>query len=157
MPAKKGQEWPTMSGAVAPAAAKKKSNKINKICVESPAASAPGAPAAGGACDAVPPAQNRSGGCRVADPHDEMPIGKKGPSTFEELLERELARDGASAAAPAAKGAAKATFLRRGVGPARARPRLPRPAAVRRPCFATDIPRDRLRRERRCSEVPGRR
>ena len=146
-----------MSGAVAPAAAKKKSNKINKICVESPAASAPGAPAAGGACDAVPPAQNRSGGCRVADPHDEMPIGKKGPSTFEELLERELARDGASAAAPAAKGAAKATFLRRGVGPARARPRLPRPAAVRRPCFATDIPRDRLRRERRCSEVPGRR
>ena len=55
------------------------------------------------------------------------------------------------------QGAAKATFLRRGVGPARARPRLPRPAAVRRPCFATDIPRDRLRRERRCSEVPGRR
>ena len=76
-----------MSGAEAPAAAKKKSNKINKICVESPAASAPGAPAAGGACDAVPPAQNRSGGGRVADPHDEMPIGKKGPSTFEELLD----------------------------------------------------------------------
>ena len=50
LPAKKGQEWPTMSGAVAPAAAKKKSNKINKICVESPAASASGAPAAGGAC-----------------------------------------------------------------------------------------------------------
>lgn len=50
------------------------------------------------------------------DPHDEVPIGKKGPSTFEELLERELARDQTNlpAQVQAAKSASRSSFLKRG-------------------------------------------
>jgi hypothetical protein len=61
----------------------------------------------------------------ASDPHDEVPIGKKGPSTFEELLERELAKDQASrlaaVTAPSqgdlqpSRSVSKSSFLRRGV------------------------------------------
>eukprot|EP00960_Hanusia_phi_P076991 768635-Hanusia_phi.AAC.12 len=50
------------------------------------------------------------------NPADEIPIMKCGPSSFEELLERELAKDASSkdAVKPAPNSGARTSFLKRG-------------------------------------------
>ena len=111
-----------MSTAVAAAPVDQKRKKANKISQQPP----PPQPSAGPGGPDGPPVTSVEhslsssmgtgawSGHVAQDPHDEVPIVKKGPSTFDELLERELARDQASQAAQPSKSSSRATFLKRG-------------------------------------------
>jgi hypothetical protein len=58
----------------------------------------------------------------VSNGFDEVPINKRGPSSFEELLERELAKDAMQQGGSASlRQAQKGEFLKRGPSPSHAR------------------------------------
>jgi len=112
-----------MAAVAAPLAAplkRKKTNKISQLA-QQPAAPGPHDHAERDEPAGVLGAEQSSNSVGLAawlppaDPHDEVPIGKKGPSTFGELLERELARDQSNLPpAQNVKGASRSTFLKRG-------------------------------------------
>ena len=103
--------------APAPLAKRKKANKISQPVQLDVT---PDLPERDDCVTASTPALARCAGAAHsdrADPHDDVPIGKKGPSTFEELLEQELARDASSEVqAQTSKSASKGAklYLKRG-------------------------------------------
>ncbi|KAJ1479723.1 hypothetical protein T484DRAFT_1748982 [Baffinella frigidus] len=96
------------------ATVRKKDTKSNKIRLDAPAREE-------GNVEVPPPISMAESPFQAPNPRDEVPINKRGPESFEELLERELAKDALKqGAGGSSRQAQKGEFLKR--GPSRSLP-----------------------------------